>query len=181
MSIEKTLAAIPSQSQADRAKLRANAERLAANGIPAQQAQAKAVLAELDRVAQVEAARLHAAVSAMDMAARVAAAFTKNPPTRTEETVIRALLDNPHATSTELTRACGWDGLTWQMHFGAMARKREADLWPAEPFTRRDANFYSGILADFDPDGARFTMKPEVAHAFAALGISPRARKDGQG
>lgn len=181
MSIDKTLAAIPGQSQADRAKLRANAERLAANGTPAQQAQAKAVLAELDRVAQDEAARLHAAVSMMDMAARVAAAFTKHPPTKTEETVIRALLDNPHATSTELTRACGWDGLTWQMHFGKMAREREADLWPAEPFTRRDANFYSGILADFDPDGARFTMKPEVAHAFAALGISPRARKDGRG
>jgi hypothetical protein len=179
MSIDKILAAIPGKSLAERAKLRANAERLAATGTPAQQAQAKAVLAELDRVAQMEAARLHAAVSMMDMAARVAAAFTKRPPTKTEEAVIRALLDNPHATSTELTRACGWDGLTWQMHFGAMARKREADLWPAEPFTRRDANFYSGILADFDPDGARFTMKPEVALALKALGIASRARKDG--
>lgn len=181
MSIEKTLAAIPGQSPAERARLRANAERLSATGTPAQQAQAKAVLAELDRVTQEEAARLHAAVSAMDMAARVAAAFTRRPPTKTEETVIRALLDNPHSTSTELTRACGWKGLIWHTHFGTMAKLREADLWPAEPFTKRDANFYSGILADFDPDGNRFTLKPEVALAFAALGIAPRARKEGQG
>lgn len=181
MSIEKTLAAIPGQSQADRAKLRANAERLAATGTPAQQAQAKAVLAELDRVAQVEAARLHAAVSAMDMAARVAAAFTKNPPTLNEEKVIRALLDNPHSSSSHLSKVCGSDSQIWQMHFGNMAKAREADLWPAERFTKRDANFYCGILADFDPDGSRFTMKPEVAHGFAALGITPRTRRDGQG
>ena len=179
MSIDKILAAIPGKSQADRAKLRVNAERLAATGTPAQQAQAKAVLAELDRVAQIEAARQHAAVSAMDMAARVAAAFTKRPPTKTEEAVIRALLDNPHATSTELSKACGWRGVIWHKNFGTMAKLREADLWPAEPFTKRDANFYSGILADFDPDGSRFTMKPEVALALKALGIASRARKEG--
>jgi len=178
MSIDKILAAIPGKSQADRGKLRANAERLAAKGTPAQRADAAKVLDALDRAEQDERDRLFAAVSAMDMAARIAAAFTKRPPTPTEETVIRALLDNPHATSTDLTRACGWNGLVWQMHFGTMAKLREADLWPAEPFTKRDANFYCGILAEFDPDGNRFTMKPEVAHGFAALGIAPRVRKE---
>lgn len=179
MTIAKILAAIPGQSAVERAKLRENAGRLAAKGNAAQQTHAKAVLAELDRVAQDEATRLRAAVSVMDMAARVARAFRLHPPTKTEETVIRALLDNPHASSGELTRACGWDGLIWQMHFGTMAKEREADLWPAAPSIKRDANFYCGILADFDRDGNRFTMKPEVAHAFAALGIAARPRKEG--
>jgi hypothetical protein len=76
-----------------------------------------------------------------------------------------------------LSKAYGHDSQIWQMHFGNMAKDREADRWPAEPFAKRDASFYCGILADFDPDGSRFTMKPEAVLGFAALGISARPAK----
>jgi hypothetical protein len=107
----------------------------------------------------------------------VADAFRKHPPTANEEKIIRALLENPHSTSSELSKAYGFDSQIWQMHFGNMAKAREADLWPAERVEKRDANFYCGILADFDPNGSRFTMKPEVVLGFAALGIAAKPMK----
>lgn len=145
-----------------------------ANGTTAQKGDAGKLLDALD-VAELDMKEeLRQRVSGMPLSARVAEAFRKQPPTPGEENVIRALLDNPHATSNELSRAYGHDSQIWQMHFGNMAKAREADLWPAEPATNRDGNFYCGILADFDPNGSRFTMKPEVVAGFAALGITAK-------
>jgi hypothetical protein len=176
MSSDKIIASLPNQSEADRAKMRDNAERLLSTGAPAQKADARKLLDALDALAQSERQRLNELLSNKPMSARVVEAFRKHPPTRNEEKIIRALLENPHSTSTELSRAYGHDSMIWQMHFGNMAKAREADLWPAEPFSTRDSNFYCGILADFDPDGSRFTMKPEVVLGFAALGISARPK-----
>jgi hypothetical protein len=177
MSIDKIIASIPEKSTADRAKMRANAERKLASGSPAQKTDAQKLLDALDAVIQAERQKLNDLLSKMPMSARVTEAFRKRPPTANEETVIRALLDNPASTSTDLSRACGWKGQIWHAHFGTMAKNREADLWPAEPFATLDANFYSGILADFDPDGSRFTMKSEATLGFAALGIAARPAK----
>lgn len=182
MSIDKIIASLPEKTEAERKKMRANAERLLTSGNPAQKADARKLLDALDAADQETKENLHRKVSGMPLSARVVEAFRKHPPAPGEENVIRVLLDNPHATSNELSRAYGHDSQIWQMHFGNMAKAREADLWPAEPASNRDGNFYCGILADFDPNGSRFTMKPEVVEGFAALGIAarPAKRKEGE-
>lgn len=177
MSIDRIISSIPSKSEADRSKMRANGKRLLKSGTATQQAQARQMLEALDDIIVAERETLNALLSSMPISARVTEAFRKRPPTPTEETVIRALLNNPGATSTELSRACGWKGQIWHTHFGTMAKNREADLWPAEPAVTRESNFYSGILADFDPNGSRFTMKPEAALGFETLGIAAKPRK----
>jgi hypothetical protein len=177
MSIEKIINSLPDKSEADRAKMRTNAERWLSRGTPAQKADARKLLDTLDATVIAEREKLNELLSNMPMSVRVAKAFRKRPPTPNEEKIIRALLENPHSSSGELTKACGWEGLVWQMHFGTMAKTREADLWPAEPFARRDANFYCGILANFDHDGSRFTMKPEATLGFETLGIAAKPKK----
>ena len=181
MSIDKIIASIPEKSEADRAKMHTDAERLLSTGTAAQQADARRLIDALKAATLAERQRLNDLLSRMPMSVRVAEAFRKRPPTPNEEKIIRALLENPDSTSCELSQAYGFDSLIWQMHFGNMAKAREADLWPAEPFATRDANFYCGILANFDPDGSRFTMKPEVVLGFAALGIAvwPAKLSDG--
>ena len=180
MSIDKVIASIPSKSEADRRKMRTNAQRWLSSGTEAQKRQARQFLDALDAQIMSERKKLNEVLSAMTLAARVVEAFCKQPPTPTEEKVIRALLDHPGSTSTALSRACGWKGQIWHNRFGTMCKNREIDLWPAEPFAHRDANFYSGILADLDPDGNRFTMKPDVARAFSELGIRAAAPPSGR-
>lgn len=176
MSIDKIIASLPDKTQADRAKMRANAERLLISGRPSQKVDAAKLLAALDAAVTAEREKLNDLLSKMPMSARVTEAFRKHPPTPNEERIIRALLDDPHSTSSDLSKAYGHDSQIWQMHFGNMAKAREADLWPAEYTAKRDSNFYCGILAVFDPDGSRFTMKPEAVLGFAALGISGKPK-----
>ena len=171
---DKIIASLPQKSTAERARFRTNCEGKLVNGTPRQQADARKVLDALDALTKADAATLYDRLSGMTIAARVVEAFRKQPPTETEVTVILALLNTPAATSTDLSRACGWKGQIWHTHFGTMCKKREADLWPADPAVTRDGNFYSGILADLDPEGNRFTMKLDVAAAFAELRLSAR-------
>ena len=180
MSIDKFIALYRRKSKAERKVMRDNAERQLATGSPAQAQLARQVLDGYDQADREEEHSLAEKVRSTPLAARVVEAFRKQPPTPAEEKVIRALLDNPHATSNELSKAYGHDSQIWQMHFGNMAKAREADLWPAEPAIMRDGSFYCGILADFDPNGSRFTMKPEVVEGFGALGIvaKPSMRKE---
>ena len=164
---------LPHKTAAERARMRSNADRLSTKGTATQKTDAHRMLAAMDALTLTEQQTLHDTLSAMTVADRVTAAFRSLPPTDTEQTVIRALLNNPAATSTTLSAACGWKGQIWHRHFGTMCKRREADLWPANPAQTRDGNFYSGILADLDPDENRFTMKPDVVRAFASLGLQP--------
>ena len=150
MSLDKIIASIPDKTEADRAKMRANAERLLASGTPTQKADAATMLEALNAHTLTERQKLNELLSKMPMSVRVVEAFRKHPPTPNEEKIIRALLENPHSTSGELSRAYGFDSQIWQMHFGNMAKAREPDLWPAEYSASLAANFYCGILADFD-------------------------------
>lgn len=178
MSIDKIIASLPDKTEAARKKMRINAERSLSNGTPAQKADARKLLDALDAAITAEREKLNHLLSRMPMAVRVTEAFRKNPPTKNEEKIIRALLENPHSTSSELSKAYGSDSQIWQMHFGNMAKAREADLWPAEPSAiREEESFYCGILADFDSNGNRFTMKPEVVVGLAALGIAVKPAK----
>ncbi|MBI1686447.1 hypothetical protein [Caulobacter hibisci] len=175
MSIEKIILGLPEKSAADRKAMRDNAIRLADTGSEAQRAQAQQLLAALDGREEDERKTLFARLKDAPVGQRVLEAFKAVPMTENERKTIQALLDNPGSTSTELSRACGHDSMIWQMHFGNLCKDRQDRLWPAEIAEHRDAPFFSGILADIDEKN-RFTMKPEVAEAFAVLGLRGRKR-----
>lgn len=171
MNIDKIIAAIPGQSGQERAGSRANAVRLLVAGTEDQQAAAARLIAALDAQETAEYQVLHERLSGLPVARRVVEAFRAAPMTDNERKTIQALLDNPGATSTELSRACGHDNMIWQMHFGNLCKERQAYLWPAVKAEGHDAPFFSGILATVDSDTNRFTMKPDVVAAFAEIGL----------
>ncbi|WP_323769347.1 hypothetical protein [Antarctobacter sp.] len=171
MSIDKIIETLPEKSAEERARMRRNAEDKKKPGPPKLRAEAEKLLDALDTLEVQE----REVVRNMPVSERVVQAFTKRPPSETEEKLLRVLLDNPGSTSSALTQALGWRAQSWHLHFGTMCQNREADLWPAEKFDKRDKGFFSGILADFDGEGATFTMKPEVVGALAKLGIHRKA------
>ena len=177
MNIDKPLAAIPQQSVEERARTRVNAHDWLESGTEAQKEAAARLIAALDAQNATEADALYERLSGLPVARRVVEAFSARPMTDNERKIIQALLINPGSTTTELSRACGYgDNKIWQMHFGNLCKDRQAYLWPAEKFEKRDALFFSGILADVEVPSMRFTLKAEVAAAFTELGLSaPRA------
>ena len=171
MNIDKLVAAIPGKSAADRAEMRKKAMQWQETGAPDQQAAATELLSALDLQAAHEGAALYEHLKDLPVARRVVEAFRVLPMSPNERKTIQALLDNPGSTTTELSRACGHDSMIWQMHFGNLCKDRQAYLWPAAKAERREGLFYGGILAEIDPATNRFTMKPDVAAAFAELGL----------
>ena len=94
-----------------------------------------------------------------DTIATVVDAFQHAPMSETDRMLVQVLIDNPDASSEQLTEAMGWKDQAWQLHFGKMCERREHLLWPAPFEPKRNAPFYSGILADFDEDTRGFTLK----------------------
>jgi hypothetical protein len=173
MTLARVIDLIPSKSADERRQMRENARRsLAVGGQRA--SEATALLEALDSFeAQVRKRRMRGPADA-DTIATVVEAFHQMPMSETDVKLLRVLLDIPDATSEQLTEAMGWKDQAWQLHFGKMCEKREHLLWPA-PFERkRNARFYSGILADFDETTRGFMLKPEVVAAFAEFGLRPR-------
>ncbi len=152
-----------------------NAEQLLVSGTEAQKAAAKQLIATLDAQEAADTAALYERLDGLPVARRVVEAFTAVPLSDSERKTVQALLDHPGSTTTELSRACGHDNKIWQMHFGNLCKARQSYLWPAEKMETRDALFFSGILADADAAN-RFTMKPDVAAAFAELGLRAAAK-----
>ncbi|WP_431283164.1 hypothetical protein ACQW02_27825 [Humitalea sp. 24SJ18S-53] len=175
MNIEPTLRHLPDMSPEERARLRTNAERLRDMGTTAQKASANQVLDAMARLTEVEHQTLVVRLGGLTVAQRVDEAFKAVRMTETEARLIQVLLDHPGSTSAKLSAALGWDGQAWHMHFGTMCAKRGVYLWPAPWAEKRNADFFSGILADFVDDGSLFTMKPEVTAAFATMGIRTRS------
>lgn len=171
MSIERILASISGQAADQRARLRDNAERWRDTGTPQQQADERRVLEALDVHAEAEHATLVERLGTMGAAARVIEAFRVVPMTDTEAKLLQVLLDNPRSTSAALSRALGWGGMAWLLHFGEMCLKRAVYLWPAARAAKRDGFFYSGILAEFEDEGSLFTMREEVVTALKTLGL----------
>jgi hypothetical protein len=183
MNVDKLIGAIPGMSAAERADMRTKALRMKETGTPAQQEAAERVLTALNEQAAVlatqgaaEAEARRERLSGMPLAQRVIEAFKFAPMTVNESKVIQALLDNPGASSTVLSRAYGHDNMIWQMHFGNLCKDREAYLDTAPKAVKRDGSFYSGILATFDAATSGFTMKPDVSAAFAELGLKAAVR-----
>ena len=177
MNLDRIIAAIPGKSEAQRDKMRENAAKWLDTGSDAQKIAAQTLLDALETQGISEQEAFEDRLKAMGIAERVIEAFQVKPPTKNEIKVIQALLDHPGSKSTELSDACGWSGNKWHLDFGALCRKRETYLWPAEPVAKQDRSFLSGILADLDPAENRFTMKPDVAKAFAELGIKPTSAR----
>jgi hypothetical protein len=98
-------------------------------------------------------------------------AFQRQPLTYAEATAVRALMNYPNSTSSELSQICGWGGQSWNGCFGKMCKAREETLGPAPPSTKRDTPFYSVLLADYDKETANWSLKPEALDAFIRIGL----------
>jgi hypothetical protein len=153
--------------------MRANAEHSLASGTREQQDGASALIAAIEAQNEADHVALIGELKQLPVAERLLRAFVIAPMTETERKVLKALIDNPGATSEELSRAAGWKDNVWHLHFGTMCFDRSLYLWPAPKSEVRDARFWSGILADFDDTSRGFTMKPDVAQAMEKLGIRP--------
>ena len=156
-------------SAPERTGLQENADRLIEDGTPEQKDAAQRVIAAIAAQEGAEHATLLAQLSGLSAGQRVVEAFRAVRPTDVDRTVMKALLDNPGKTSTELSEACGWGGQTWHMFFGTMCARRIAYLWPA-PTGTDGIEYFTGVFADLG-EGNRWTMKDEVAAALATIGI----------
>lgn len=97
-------------------------------------------------------------------------AFERQPLSKAETAAVRAIMNYPNSTSSELSELCGWRGQFWNKCFGDMCKAREQTLEPAPPSRKRDAPFYSGLLAVCDRQTARWSLKPEALDAFMRMG-----------
>lgn len=174
MNIERILQTLRGKSAEERQRLRVNADDLLVHGTAEQKAAAQRLLDAMSALAQTEHQSLLDRLGGMEVTARAAEAFRALPMSETERKLVQVLLDHPSSTSTQLSAALGWGGQIWHLHFGTMCKTRADYLWPAPRAEQRDADFYSGILTEFDENGARFTMKRVVAEAFEAMGLKAR-------
>ena len=174
MEIGNIVALYTKKTAQERLRMRANAKRWTISGSPKEQAAGQKALTEFNRIdaeelqAHIEAQRQKSSME------RVLNTFRQHPMTETERRIIEVLIENPGSTSARLTELCGYKGgSAWHLRFGIMCRDRRMELWPALPSEIRDADFYSGILADWNNTDRTFTMKSEVVEAFALLGVGP--------
>lgn len=173
MNVDGIIAAIPGMDAAKRKGVRKNAQISLAD--PSKAEHGRRVLAALDEAEGKDAATLSEQVRLWPVARRVVEAFKYEPMTETEHRLVQVLLDNPGLTSEGLSRALGWGGQAWHLHFGEMCKRREHRLWPSDQSAARDASFYSSILADLSPDN-RWTCRADAMAGFAELGLRPATR-----
>lgn len=174
MSLNRLLERLPGMDAPARQRLRANASTWASDVDSRKQKEGAQALAAIEAYEQEERERRRQDLQGMDVSQRVIEAFRQIPLSETDQKVIQALLDHPGSASAKLSAAVGWRGNAWHMHFAEASKKRAHLLWHGPWVEERKAEFYCGILADFEDAGSRFTMKPEVVEAFAALGMKAR-------
>lgn len=175
MDILKIIEGLARRTPEERKRMRLNAIEQSESTDAKKATEAQQFLAALDEVEADEHAELIAEVEGLEPAERVIKAFKAEPMTDTEQKLIQVLLDNPNSTSGELTEKIGWKGMSWHLHFGTMCANRGVYLGQPPKATTPNGKFYTGILADFDNDTSRFTMKPDVAAAFAQLGLKGKS------
>ena len=180
MTVARLIDAIPTKRLEERRQMRENARRLLERGGP-RAADAKAMLEALDVFESQSRNRRDRGPVELDVVAKVVEAFQRMPMSDTDRMLVQVLLDNPDASSERLSEKVGWEGKSWQLHFGKMCEKREHLLWPAPFEVKRNAPFYSGILADFDEATRGFTLKTEAVEGFRRLGLEPARRSTGGG
>ena len=176
MSIEPTLAKIPTMTADQRKALRTNAEGKLASGDPKWAVDAPKVIAALDEQSRKEGSGQIEAAQSLPKTARVVFAFTTLPLSQHEQRLVQVLLDQPASTNKELSQHLGWNDNGWDLHFGTMCKDRMHLLWKAEPGTSRAGLFYSGILATYTSGSSTFVMKAEAVEAFKQLGFRVKAQ-----
>ncbi|WP_339744172.1 hypothetical protein [uncultured Maricaulis sp.] len=175
--MKKVIDSLPKKTPAERSAMRENARKMAESGDAKKSEQAEAFLAALDQYETDLAAVEYDHLSSLDEVGKIKEAFTRVPPTDTQVNLIKVIAETPGGTAGQLSSALRWEGLTWQMHFGMMAKDRQAYLWPAPPSEHRKqpsgeaATFYCGLLTTYDKKTSGFTLKPEARAAFVALGL----------
>lgn len=167
MNVDNLIATIMAMSRTRLSKVRADAEKRLHD--------ARRLLDAIDDQMREEIRALERTPPDAQKIQQVVEAFRRDAITPNERALVQVLLDNPGQTSEKLSDALGWQGQSWHMHFGNMSKKREAQLWPAEPSELRDARFFSGILAYLSKCN-RWTVRPDAATAFAQLGIKGAIR-----
>lgn len=171
MSIDKIITSLPQKTPAEREKMKQNALAILDGGDDKRQPDAQKLLTAVEAFEQKERNDLIGELKDMPVAQRIIRAFQVEPMTPTEAKIIQVLLDNPGTTNRDLSRLLGWKDNGFDLHFGVMCKNREVYLWPAQDSEIRDGKFFTGILAQYDNDTSQFTMKPDVAAAFAQLGL----------
>ncbi len=166
MNVERLIASLPNKNDAERRTIRTRALGWADNGSDTEKTAARQVLSAF--------AKLDDRQANSDPVSKVERAFGAIPVSDIERALIQVLLDNPGATSTELTEAMGWQDKAWQLHFGKIGWDRQEYLWPAAWVEKRNAPFKAGILADYDDQTHGFKMKPDVVSGLARVGVAPR-------
>lgn len=162
MNVDDLIASITAMSRTRLSKVRSDAEK--------RMHDARRLLEAIDDQMREEIRELERTPPNAQKTRQVVEAFTRELMTPSERALVQVLLDNPGQTSEKLSDALGWQGQSWHMHFGNMCKKREAQLWRAEPSELRDARFFSGILAYLSQCN-RWTIRPDAATAFAQLGV----------
>lgn len=185
MDIAKLRETRAAKTPAERKQMRANAERAAAHGTAERQAEAHAVLEELDRLAAPPRRPEPPApeeLARQSLGERAARCFAEVPPSEAEHRLMSVLLANPNSTSAELTAAMGWDGdNAWHVRFGNMVERRLPWLAPRAEEGEGARTWLCGVLATAQQAdrGWIWAMKPEVAEALAELGIAAAAPSQG--
>lgn len=186
MSIEQTIARIPSMTADQRSSLRLNAQAKLEAGAPRWLEDSRKVLQALERVEEqerkdAEAARASrvAGLNGSSLAERVLSAFEYDPPSPHERSLIQTLLDNPALSCSELSDQHGWREVAWDMQYGAMCSKRREFLTPSPRGTGDEPARFIDLLTDEarGEDGElRYCTKPGAVDAFRQLGF--RVSKD---
>lgn len=135
--IEKLVASLPNKSPQERLAMRRNAEAQTWGDDPKRAEQGRKFLAALDQFERQSEEEDRARLMNLPLVDRIIEAFRRDAPTDTQIALIKVVAENPGSTSTKLSQLIEWKGLTWQMHFGVMAKDREAFIQPAPPSRTR--------------------------------------------
>lgn len=101
-------------------------------------------------------------------ATRVDLAFSERPPNWLESKAIRALIDNPGTTGSELSKACGWAASGWQTHMLVTCHRRRNELWPDGLPSDVPAGFALTAIVNYELSTLQFWMRDDVLPVLAA-------------
>lgn len=177
MDVDRIISAIPGRTEAERDRMRINAERCIADGPEKMREAAVQVIEALDQQKLDEADAFANRITNMGPKDRLTAAFAAMPPTKMETKLLAALLGHPQSTAQELSVLCGWQGRIWQKRLETMYAKRGAYFAPTAPGAEPQEVSGFELLAEQNAEDERFTMKPEAVEVLAALKIKASASK----
>ena len=95
---------------------------------------------------------------------RVEQAFADIPLTPHEQKAIRALLDAPDSTATELSTACGCQNAAWRTQMILLCQRRRRYFWPNGMASDITNGAIIGALTEYDSATLGFSPQPDILH-----------------